>query len=137
MRASSGMSFSLYIHNPLECQNPQCGGYRSLNSAYASKETANGIKHLPTAQWDTLSNSSCFKPHKRFATPQPIDLTALKRDPSQHWLNVKDTAEYIPSLFPWVPFYTKDASRKGSHQLKHALLLLLSECLFPLPKFLC
>ncbi|XP_067608013.1 uncharacterized protein [Pseudorca crassidens] len=94
MRASSCMSFSLYIHNPLQCQNPQCGGYRSLSSAYASKETANGIRHLPTAQWNTLSNSSCFKPHKRFATPQPIDLTALKRDPRQHWLNVKDGRIY-------------------------------------------
>lgn len=62
------------------------------------------------------------KLNKKFSTHQPFDL-ALKRAPSQHWLNVKDAAEYIPPLVPSVTSSIKGLSlqEKRSAQACHAV----------------
>lgn len=82
--------------------------------------TPDSPEALPTAPWDILFHPSWFKLHKRFSTPQPFDLIARNRDPSQHWLKVKGRTEYVPSLFPWATFTTKDslALRKESAQAR-------------------
>lgn len=107
---------------------------------------------LPEAQWNTLSNASSFNPFhfwleglelleggqavQRFSTHQPCDLTAVKCDLSQHWLNAGAGQKTLHHSFPgWYP--TEEACFcRESDLLGHAMQL-NAPCRHPSQKNTC
>lgn len=132
------------------------GGCRNLSFADTFKETANGsdtilltrcffLQSLPpmllpsipsTSGWKDLNYLKVVKLYKRFSTHQPCDLTAVKCDLSQHWLNAGAGQKILHHSFPgWYP--TEEACFcRESDLLGHAMQL-NAPCRHPSQKNTC
>lgn len=100
-------AFSLSVFTAHEDVSTHGLRMRGLSCAYTPVETAPRDRASAQSPGEHTMLSPSANAYQRFSTPPPTGLTAPKRDPSQHWLSVKDTAEYIPSLFPWDDPQTK------------------------------